>query len=295
MTANAVNIREVLANYLPKVESALKDSVSYLGPKTPLREASDYVLSGGGKRIRPAIVLMVAEALTGDVSAETASLVVEYFHAASLVADDLPCMDDDGERRGRPSVHVIYGEAMALLVSYTLIAAGYEWIHRASRIMDASVERRNEVCYLALESATYNTGVLGATGGQFWDLKPPDHSEETVAKVIQMKTVSLFEIAFVHGWLFGGGDVRRLEEVKQLAHHFGMAFQICDDVDDMAQDDAAGDGVNYAVCFGRDQAISAIRSHVQAYLDLLEKLEIKTQSLVDLGCWLELEAKRAST
>ena len=83
-----------------------------------------------------------------------------------------------------------------------------------------------------MEIATRCAGILGATNGQFLDLFPPDNTRETAEKIIQQKTVTLFQIAFVFGWLFGGGAVERLPEVEQAAAHLGLAFQLGDDIQD---------------------------------------------------------------
>ena len=139
--------------------------------KNTLRDACEYALSNGGKRFRPALVLMIAESLGHQADAMEAALAVEFFHTASLIADDLPCMDDDEERRDHPALHVKYDEATALLVSYGLIAGGYGCLARCAQILKSSnapfAQEADRICVMALENSTFNTGLLGATGGQF--------------------------------------------------------------------------------------------------------------------------------
>jgi geranylgeranyl diphosphate synthase type II len=155
-----------------------------------------------------------------------------------LIADDLPCMDNDDYRRGSPSLHKKFGESVALLASYTLIAAGYGSIWENRELLRESpffAPRADEVALLSLEAATRCAGLQGATNGQFLDLYPPDRSLQTLRKTMTQKTGTLFEIAFVFGWLFGGGDVKLLYTVRKAANHLGMAFQMQDDLQDDAK------------------------------------------------------------
>lgn len=269
------DLKSILSPYQNQIETLIKQKVSILGPKNALRDACEYALTNGGKRFRPALIFMIAKALGKKADVSEAALAVEFFHTASLVADDLPCMDDDDERREKPSVHKRYDEATALLVSYALIAAGYECIAKnASLGAD-----KNQICLLALENATYNTGLLGATGGQYLDIFPPNLTLSTLREVIHKKTVSLFEISFVFGWLFGGGDPSKLPLVKKAAAHFGYAFQFADDLGDVAQDAENGRKVNVAGVFGIEAAIKMFHEETQQFFETLKKLQFDVPEL----------------
>ncbi len=224
-----------MTTYQARIDEGLLRSIEEMGEKNRLRDACEYALMSGGKRLRPVLVLMIGEALGHNLDVLPSALGVEFFHTASLIADDLPCMDDDDLRRGRPSLHKEFGESVAMLASYTLIASGYGAIHQnreALRKSGSFGSRADEVAILCLESATRCAGIQGATNGQFLDLYPPDSSVATHRKIIAQKTGTLFEIAFVFGWLFGGGDVALLPTVRKAAHHLGMAFQVRDDLQD---------------------------------------------------------------
>lgn len=270
-----------------RVEEGLQTTLSLLGPKTPLRDACEYALLNGGKRFRPVIVLLTAEALHTKIDVIDVALAAEYFHTASLIADDLPCMDNDDFRREKPSVHKVFGEATALLASYALIGAGYDSVFRCGAKVKASGEpyatHSSELCRLAAENIAYNIGVFGAAGGQHLDIFPPDYTAETLTDVLKKKTVSLFEAAFVAGWLFGGGDVSRLPLVKELSFHFGFAFQVIDDIGDMAQDAVNTRAMNYAALIGKDAAIGIVKESVARYHRLLKTLGIATEPLCQIG------------
>lgn len=263
--------------YRTRIETALAREVEQMGEPSPLRDACEYALFSGGKRFRPILVLMVADALGNDLDAMPVALSVEFFHTSSLIADDLPCMDDDDERRCRPSLHKAFPESVALLASFTFIASGYEGIYKNHALLKkhprfaASAEK---AVLHALEISTRCAGIRGATNGQFLDLFPPDNQLETVEKIIAQKTITLFQISLVLGWLFGGGDSARLKEVEQCAHHLGMAFQIADDLQDVSQD-ATRPCNNIASILGLDQAASLFE----------REWELWKQSLMNLGLW----------
>ena len=267
-----------------RFESELRRAIEQMGKKTPLRDACEYALAGGGKRLRPLIVLMTADAL-GPLDAMPAAVGVEFFHTASLIADDLPCMDNDSLRRGRPSLHKAFGESAAILASYTLIAAGYGGIHQNSERMKsypqfaASAERRAVQC---LEAATRCAGICGATQGQFLDLYPPDSSLETIREIICKKTVTLFEVSFLFGWLFGGGDLSALPNLQDCARHLGMAFQIADDLEDAAQDAPQEGGANIAQAMGKEKAISLFEEEIASLHRELKNLNLWTAPFQEL-------------
>src|SRR5688572_22103732 len=120
-----ISFTSILEPYKQLIEQKLRESIDQLGPKTTLRDACEYALFSGGKRFRPALVLMIANALGYEVDVLPAAMGIEFFHTASLIADDLPCMDNDDERRNKPTTHRLYGESTSLLATYALISAGY--------------------------------------------------------------------------------------------------------------------------------------------------------------------------
>lgn len=286
METKSLKLDKLLLPYQEQIKQAIKAHIPLLGPKNLLREACEYALLNGGKRIRPAFVLMLGKALGGAADVMPAALAIEFFHSASLVADDLPCMDDDDERRNKPSVHKKYGENLAILVSYALIAAGYNaYVHNARLLQHARLPHSphsEAICVLTLENATYNTGLNGATGGQFLDISPPDLSLETLREVMHKKTVSLFEISFVSGWLYGGGKISALPLVKKAASHFGMAFQLLDDIQDMQQDALNERFVNMAAVKGLEATENMIRTEIALYKQTLTELGIALPEMFEI-------------
>ena len=292
-------------------ETFLEQNILLLGEQSKLRDACEYALLNGGKRIRPLIVMMVARALgnnldvSGNITVDgsgsigtdftigndldvlEACLSVEYFHTASIIADDLPCMDNDDYRRSKPALHKMHGETVALLASYALISAGYEKIFHSVQSLSKQKapfsERANEACAISLDAATRCAGISGAVGGQFKDIFPKDRSLEEILDVIYKKTVTLFEIAFVYGWVFGGGELQKVDEIRKAAFHFGMAFQIWDDIGDMDQDGIHS--INIAQACGKEEAKRRLEEEVETFTLKMKKLGMWTpefQQTVDL-------------
>lgn len=267
-----------LNSYKEIIELKLRENLHLLGPKSEVRDACEYALLNGGKRFRPGLVYMVAHALGNNVDVTPAALGIEYFHTASLIADDLPCMDNDDERRNAPSVHRKFGETIALLSTYALISSGYACLAQNGKIIQSSKHPfsflADRLSVLAIENVSFNTGLYGATGGQFMDLLPHDLSLEFIKEMIHKKTGCLFEISFVLGWLFGGGDPSKTEWVKRAAAHFGLAFQIADDLEDREQDRINKRSINIANVFGFEKAMIMFHEEIKHFSQIIKELNL---------------------
>ena len=190
-----------------------------------LHEALRYAVFAGGKRIRPALALAAAEAVggTSDAALPFAS-ALELVHTYSLIHDDLPAMDDDDLRRGMPTSHVAFGEALAILAGDALHSLAFESL--LARVRDPALARD-----LALDLARA-AGVGGMVGGQVEDLeaegRPPE--EARLVRLHHGKTAALFAAACVGGGRAGGGGPRDLDALRRFGTELGLAFQIVDDV-----------------------------------------------------------------
>lgn len=214
----------------------------------------------GGKRIRACIVLGMAgyEKLSPPkaYAAELAAASVEYIHAASLIIDDLPCMDNDMKRRGLPTVHAQYGERVAQLASTCLMALAMKTLVKAVEDLDKSTG-----LYI-IQFVAERMGANGASGGEMdefdgavdGDVSDTPALGKTIEDIINAKTSTFFEIAMILGWFFGGNtrpfDLEICKNVSQAARHLGMAYQIVDDMEDYKQDFKRGKNVNYVLKYG---------------------------------------------
>jgi geranylgeranyl pyrophosphate synthase len=258
-----MDLRAYLAERLPRVEQALEAVLP--GPGTcpaALAGAMRHLLFPGGKRLRPALALASAEAVGAPPErALPMAVAVELVHTYSLIHDDLPCMDDDALRRGRPTVHVVYGEAVAVLAGDALLALAFEALLGAPGA-DGAASRD-----AALELARA-AGALGLVGGQVDDLRfeSGEQGVRAIESVHARKTAALFACAIVGGARLGGADPARLALLREAGLRLGIAFQIADDALDAAADDAC----SYVRAVGERGA----RERAEALLrDVLEALD----------------------
>ena len=193
-----------------------------------LVEAMRYSLDSGGKRLRPALVLWSCELCGGDAStAMPAALAVECIHTFSLIHDDLPALDNDDFRRGRPANHKQFGEAAAILAGDAILTLAFEILTR--RVTDA----RTTVALI--HELAEATGSRGLIGGEIDDLESESHPStiETVARIHTAKTARLFQAACRLGALSAGADGSQLSALSTYGHELGMAFQAADDLLDV--------------------------------------------------------------
>lgn len=272
-------------SYRLRVEQLLTRCVDHLDSENELALACKYSLQTPGKRLRPIMLLAIADALGATWSVDKAAAAVEMFHCASLIADDLPCMDNDDVRRGQPTVHKIYGQATAIIATYVLISEGYKAIYENTKILSLhGIDEAEKRGLLAIENVATNAGIEGASGGQYMDIKLENPTLEQLIEAIGKKTSSIFEISAVLGWLFGAGSLSQLGDVKKFAYHLGMAFQILDDLEDLTQD-SHRNPINYAGMVGPARAIHQVKEHLVEVDNLLKSLQLYTpimQALVQL-------------
>ena len=281
MSIFSIPSKEIIRKYKNSFEKELPEYIENMGNKSKLRDACEYALLNGGKRLRPIIVLMIAEALDNSLNVMSAAAGIEFMHTASLIADDMPSMDDEEYRRDAKTLHKEYGDDLALLSSYTLIAIGYRMLYQNKEELvkqGVVADRANLICSMALENATKCTGLEGACGGQYLDIYPREIDMEFLEEVIYKKTGTLFEVAFVLGWLYGGGDVLKIDLVKECASCFGLAFQIQDDILDYKEDLEKDKKINMAVAFGLDFARERYWKEIASSEENLKKLGIYSKS-----------------
>lgn len=190
-----------------------------------LHEAMRYSALAPGKRLRPALCMAASQAVKGkSLDALDAACGVELIHCFSLIHDDLPCIDDDALRRGRPTCHIVFGEAMAVLAGDALFALAFQVVAES----EAPAERKDRVIRRLARAA----GSGGLVGGEVLDvLSEGDVADENLLRVIhERKTGALISAACEIGGILGGGSMEEVAALKEFGEHVGLAFQITDDV-----------------------------------------------------------------
>ena len=201
----------------------------------PFLATEKYSLLGGGKRIRPFLTNEICSMLGGDINASMPfAMAVEMIHTYSLIHDDLPCMDDDDMRRGKPSNHKVFGEAYALLAGDALLTNAFA-AAASNRYTDASVTAR------AVELIAEAAGDSGMIGGQFIDLEGEMRklSLDELLMLHNLKTGRMIELSAILGCLAAGygEETQEFACVRNYAQKIGLAFQVVDDVLDVEGDE----------------------------------------------------------
>jgi farnesyl diphosphate synthase len=281
---------------LAQVEQALS---LWINPQAPagLGDAMRYAVLDGGKRLRPLLVLAAREAVAGltpdaalDEAALRAACAVELIHAYSLVHDDMPCMDNDVLRRGKPTVHVQFGEAQALLAGDALQALAFELLTPDASAIEDQVQAR--LCRLLATSA----GHAGMAGGQAIDLASVGMrlGEAQLRHMHRLKTGALLEASVMMGAACGNPMPQARDSLQRYGQSLGLAFQVVDDILDVTADsatlgktagkDAANDKPTYVSLLGLERAQAYASELLDQALNALHASQLThTQALSELA------------
>jgi len=256
-------VRGALEEYRLFFEDYLSSSVALRKKGVPqkLHEAMEYSLNAGGKRVRPALCIAAAErcgCLRQD--ALPMALGIEMLHTATLIHDDLPCMDDDDLRRGKPSNHAVFGETLAVLAGDALLAMSVEFpLANSNNIKPQRLIR-------AMQIFTGAIGPSGVCGGQVLDMDTSQAAEDPdyVRHVAELKTGALIRASVLSGAALGSEDEQTLCCYYDYGTHLGAAFQIVDDILDVTSSakelgktpgkDKDQGKINYVLAFGLEGA-----------------------------------------
>lgn len=280
-------MREYLNEKKAQIESWITELTNDCGEIQPLAEAVNYSLDGG-KRLRPILATMTAEMLGGDESiAKYLAVGIECIHNYSLVHDDLPCMDNDSLRHGKPCTHVKYGEDMAVITGDALLNLAFQIMLSAPIIDNDYVKAVKYIGDMA--------GLNGMVGGQCLDLKDKDDSEVKLSEIIELnrlKTSCLFRAAIVGTAIMLKCAPNTLKKLEKFADCLGIIFQIVDDILDITSSenvlgknvgsDIEQGKVTYLKLVGMEQAKIDILRYESEALDSLSEFGDKAEKLTAL-------------
>ncbi|WP_059171077.1 polyprenyl synthetase family protein [Bacillus sp. FJAT-27445] len=273
--------------YRQLLEEKLRSSVQRLDAPASLKEAMLYSLEAGGKRIRPLLVFAAMDAFDRNPEeGVAAAAAIEMVHTYSLIHDDLPSMDDDDLRRGKPTNHKVFGEAMAILAGDALLTYSFEMIGD----MDASPDVKLKLVAGLAKAA----GAGGMVGGQAADMEGEDKEltlEELEAIHIN-KTGRLLTFSVLAGAILSGADQNKLDILSRYAFHLGLAFQIRDDILDLEGDEGTigkpvgSDTVNHKSTYPRlltlEGAKDSLAAHIASAREELAKTGLNTRLLLEV-------------
>lgn len=257
-----------------------------------LHQAMRYSLFAGGKRLRPILALAAAEAVEGRID-EVLPLAcsLELIHTYSLIHDDLPAMDNDDLRRGKPTNHRVYGEALALLSGDALLTEAFRLLSRPEVMKNISPRRRLQaIAHIALAA-----GSLGMVGGQTMDMiaQGQEVEPEIVEYIHRHKTGALIAASVVSGAIVGGGSARECQVLQRYGEKIGLAFQVIDDILDVhgearkmgkaVRKDQSQGKATYPALFGITESRRKAEGSVSEALDELQGFSRQANPLREIA------------
>lgn len=263
---------------IEKINTALNKYMKIEYPED-IFKSMKYTTTLPGKRLRPVMCLEACRIFGGNMEdAMPTACAIEMLHAQSLIHDDLPCMDNDDFRRGKPSNHKVFGEAIATLAGDALLSYGPQVIIENSKNIPA--ERVLKVLNEYMKAA----GVYGIIAGQVADIeneKAKVKDAKTLEYIHTHKTADLFRLALKAGAIIAGADEKALDEMNDFANKFGLAFQIYDDILDEISTfeelgktvgkDKASDKLTYVSLYGLEEAEKKLNSLFVEIYDIIDK------------------------
>ena len=285
-----INIEDYLQRKQDLINQALDEYLSFTGPAAVL-SAMRYSIEAGGKRLRPILTIAVAESLGNENDAIIdVACALEMIHTYSLIHDDLPAMDNSSLRRGKPTGHLVYGEAVAILAGDALLTLAFEIAAKYG----LQKGRAEKAIQIVAEMSTA-AGAAGMIGGQVLDLEAEsaETSVEVIEKIAEMKTGALLRAAVLCGAIAADASVVQLKALTAYADNIGPAFQIVDDLLDyesMIEElgkpvgaDQVHFKATYPALLGNAEARQRAESFYQNALAALEDLNCTTELLSELA------------
>ncbi|MDG4476599.1 polyprenyl synthetase family protein [Thiovibrio frasassiensis] len=291
-----MEFKQYLSQQCAVVEQALtRYMLPEEGPLATHIKAMRYSLFAGGKRIRPILALAAAEALHADTQhLFPVACALECIHTYSLIHDDLPAMDDDDLRRGKPTCHVVFGEAEAILAGDGLLSFAFELLSHPDALQGISPEAQLRLINLIAKAI----GPVGMVGGQSLDLAAEGQaiSFEHLRLIHGYKTGALITASVQAGAIFGQGDEEQFAALSRYGVQIGLAFQIVDDLLDVegttedlgktAGADAQRNKATYPAFFGVAKTKVMAREAVDKAIAALENFDAKAEPLRDLARYI---------
>ena len=286
-------IEEHILDFLPDIDHK----------SITLYESMKYSLTAGGKRIRPVLLLAAAEFTGCKIEAAIPyACALEYIHTYSLIHDDMPCMDDDDLRRGMPTNHTVYGEAMATLAGDGLQAAAFEAMTKDMFMyFDDTVQLKNRI--RAAHEIVKGSGCRGMVAGQVADIENENKlcSGEMLDYIHLNKTAALIVAAIRAGAQLGGADADTLNCLTVYAENLGLAFQIADDIldvigseEEMGKKTGADDANNkstYPALYGLEASKQKLMELTDTAIKSLEKYYDNAEFFVEIAKTLAVRGK----
>lgn len=283
LSSSAERIDQALDRLLPAADT----------PPVSIHRAMRHSVFAGGKRLRPVLCMEAARMIHGEFpqGVEALGAALEMLHTYSLIHDDLPALDNDDLRRGKPTCHVVYGEAMAILAGDALQTQAYEVL--------ASLECPAPQAVQMVRAIAQATGTVdGMIGGQVMDLEGEEQKPTAalVEAIHRAKTGALIRVSLAAGGMYAGGSPADIERLQEFGRKAGLAFQIMDDVLDVTQDssqlgktagkDVASEKATWPAVYGIEQSVQDAQRLIDEAFEQLQTYGSRAERLKAVALYL---------
>lgn len=272
-------------NYIEAVNKKLEEFMPVLYPED-IFKAMKYTVTLPGKRLRPVMCLETCRMFGGNIEdAFPTACAIEMLHAQTLIHDDLPCMDNDDFRRGKPTNHKVFGEANAVLAGDALLTFAPQIIIKNSKNLGSDKLIR------IMEEYFHAAGAFGVIAGQVVDIESeknyPENAQETLEYIHTHKTADLFKLALRTGAIIADASEKEIEEITEFGQNMGVAFQIADDILDetstfeemgktLGKDKEAGK-LTYTNLYGIEKSREDLNNLIERCFEILKKNNLKSE------------------
>lgn len=272
-------------NYIEAVNKKLEEFMPVLYPED-IFKAMKYTVTLSGKRLRPVMCLETCRMFKGNIEdAFPTACAIEMLHAQTLIHDDLPCMDNDDFRRGKPTNHKVFGEANAVLAGDALLTFAPQIIIKNSKNLGSDKLIR------IMEEYFHAAGAFGVIAGQVVDIESeknyPENAQETLEYIHTHKTADLFKLALRTGAIIADASEKEIEEITEFGQNMGVAFQIADDILDetstfeemgktLGKDKEAGK-LTYTNLYGIEKSREDLNNLIERCFEILKKNNLKSE------------------
>lgn len=279
-------MEEIFLNFLKEKSEIIEKEIDNIlndYKTSPIYPALTYSIKGGGKRLRPTLLLASYSSFKeGEEVALPFAIGIEFIHTYSLIHDDLPPIDNAETRRGKPSLHKVFGEDMAIL-------AGDAFLTLAFEVMSKTKNFKEELTLKSIYEISSASGINGMVGGQVMDVmtSPDEANEELLYYIHSRKTGSLIKASLKVGAILSETDEENIKIIEDFGEKIGLTYQILDDIEDAKKGSEDENRVTFPKFFGLEKSKEIVLNYLNESLSIIEKLNLRNDILKSFVYYLK--------
>lgn len=279
-------MKEIFLSYLKEKSEIIDKEIDKIFNEyktSPIYPSLTYAVKSGGKRLRPTLLLASYSSFkeNEDLSLPFA-VAIEFIHTYSLIHDDLPAIDNADTRRGKPSLHKVFGEDIAILAGDAFLTLAFEVLSKAKNFKENIILR-------AIQEISENAGINGMVGGQVMDVmtSPEEANEELLTYIHSKKTGSLIKTSLKVGAILSETDEENIKKIEDFGEKIGLSYQILDDIEDAKKSEEDENRVTFPKFYGIEKSKEFCENLLNESLKILETLNLRNEILKSFVFYLK--------